>query len=375
MKPVNIACASDIHLGHKRNKSVGIIENLYAAFPDDEKTAALDLICLAGDVFDDLLSLNYNELAEIDFWIHHLLALCKKHDIMLRVLEGTPSHDWKQSRRFEVLNTVSGIGANLKYVKDLSIEHIEEYGITVLYVPDEWNDTTEKTLSQVKNLIRANGERMVDVAFMHGQFEFQLPEYVRAQKHSSSEYLNLVAGPIFIGHVHNHTSYDRIIAQGSFDRLSHGEENPKGHVRATYNPFNRALDWEFVPNTGAKIFKTINCTGLELNDILKEIDQELVGLPDHSHVRVAVESSSPILQNMDVLIRTFSQFIWSKITTDSKTQEETEYRYDEEADEYVPILITPDNVVDLLVERMRPEIDDSQVPTVRRLMQEIIDAL
>jgi len=375
MKQLNVACVSDIHLGHKRNKAVEIIRNLRNAFPDNEETAKLDLICLAGDVFDDLLSLNNKELAEIDFWISDLLSVCAKHNILLRVLEGTPSHDWKQSNRFEVLNTISGIGAKLKYVKELSIEHIEEYGITVLYVPDEWNDTTEKTLSQVKNLIRATGERHVDIAFMHGQFEYQLPEFIRAQKHSSSEYLNLVAGPIFIGHVHNHSYYERIIAQGSFDRLSHGEEHPKGHVRVAFNPATKKYTWRFIENKGAKIFKTVQCTGMTLNDVLIEIDNALTGLPDQSYVRVSVDGSNPILQNMDVLIRTFPQFVWSKQVVDAEKVEEFEYQYDVEQDEYIPILITPDNVMDLLVERMRPHISDSQVESVRRLTAEIIDAL
>jgi hypothetical protein len=78
---------------------------------------------------------------------------------------------------------------------------------------------------------------------------------------------------------------------------------------------------------------------------------------------------------MDVLIRTFPQYVWSKVSTDSKEQEETEYNYVEEADEYVPILITPDNVIDLLVERIRGSVDESQLPLVRRLTQEIIDAI
>ena len=61
MTELNIACISDIHLGNKRNNARNIIKNLYAAFPDNSKTGELDIIFIAGDVFDSLFSLSDND--------------------------------------------------------------------------------------------------------------------------------------------------------------------------------------------------------------------------------------------------------------------------------------------------------------------------
>lgn len=173
---INIASISDIHLGHPRTNTYLIVENLYKAFPDNEETAKLDLILLAGDVFDRLLTLPQEEVDAIQMWIAHLLYVCEKYNIILRVLEGTPSHDWKQSRQFANINAAMKKPANLKYVEVLSIETIEELGgLTVLYVPDEWNHDANVTRQQVIDLLKQHGLEKVDVACMHGAFDYQLP--------------------------------------------------------------------------------------------------------------------------------------------------------------------------------------------------------
>lgn len=342
-----MAVFSDIHLGHTRNPTKEIILNLNVALPDNAETAELDIIWLAGDIFDDLFSLNNRDVLEIDIWIARLLRICKKYDILLRVLEGTPSHDWKQSNRFEAINEVTGIGADLKYVKDLSIEYIERFGITVLYVPDEW-DNTETTLSQIHELLRAKGLDKVDYAIMHGQFEYQLPAHIKAPKHSTEAYHAIVKELIFIGHVHLHSRNNRIIAQGSFDRLSHGEEGPKGHVRAKVYE-NGVRDVVFVENAGSKKFVTVRCTNMTLEDTLLEIDDHVVDLPDGSLVRVEGNHDNPIFTNMEVLIRRYPLFSWSKLTRQDEAEDSPVI---EDATVFVPITITRDNLPALLLERV-----------------------
>jgi len=337
-----------LHLGHRKNPTAEIIENLKKAFPDNAETAELDIIFLAGDVFHDLMNLSDEEVWDIKFWVAHFLRLCKKHDILVRVLEGTPSHDWKQSEIFPNTNTLAGIGAELKYVKELSIEYIERYGITVLYVPDEWETTTDKTLSQVHELLKAKGLTKVDYAIMHGTFDHQLPSYVKSPVHNASAYLSLVKNLILIGHIHTYTQFDRIIAQGSFDRLAHGEEEPKGHIRATVRD-NGKYQITFVENKGAKKFITVHCFGLTLPDTLALIEEKVKDLPANSFVRVEADSDNPIFENMEMLIRQFPFYSWSKLP--SKTIEEEKSIVDKE-ELFVPITLTKDNLKGLLIERM-----------------------
>lgn len=348
MKQLKLAVFSDIHLGHKRTSTAEIIHNLKKALPDDSETAELDLIVLAGDVFDGLLTLPQDEVGDIDAWIAHLLRLCKKHDICLRVLEGTPSHDWKQSERFVTINEVGEIHADLKYVKELSIEYLEKHDLQLLYVPDELPGGPEKTLERVRDLLKAKAIDKVDFAFMHGQFEYQLPEHVKAPKHSSADYLCLVKQLVFIGHVHVHSRYDRIIAQGSFDRLSHGEEGPKGHVRATVRS-GGDIDVVFVENTLAKTYRTINCTGLDLDQTLELADRIAAPLPAGSHVRIQGDPDNPVFSSMETLVRMYPLLVWSKKVNEIESQPTIDEVLEET---YTPITLTKDNLESVLLERM-----------------------
>lgn len=349
-KPLHFAVLSDLHLLHKRNRASDIINNLQIALPDNSETEELDIIYLAGDVFDGLATLPDSDVVEVDFWIASLLRRCKKRGIKLRVLDGTKSHDWYQSLRFETINTIMKLGADVKYIRDLSIEYMEEFNIHVLYVPDEWQPTTDKTLAQVKALLRAKGLDKVDYAIMHGQFEYQLPPHITAQKHNSEAYLSIVRELIFIGHVHLHSRYDRIIAQGSFDRIAHGEEGPKGHVRATVYPDGRR-DIVFVENVGAKKFVSVDCVGLTLEESLAKVETKVRGLPEGSFVRLIANSDNPLLVNMEPLVRAHSSYTWSKLSKDQDTSpivEETTH----DLDVFVPVSITQDNLGALLMERI-----------------------
>lgn len=351
-KEFRIASASDLHLGHVKNPPEEMVARLKKAFPRDAETAKLDVIVLAGDVYDHLLNLPQGSVSIIDEWIIYMLRLCKAMDIQLWVLRGTPSHDRDQSARFEWLNKVFDIGCDLLYVDTLRIVWMPKFGIHVLFVPDEWNDSAEKTLEEVHALMRQQGISKVDYAIMHGQFEYQLPPVVKAQKHSSEEYLKIVDKLIFIGHVHLFSRHERIIAQGSFDRIAHGEESPKGHVRAVVRDRD---DFEiyFVETEDAKLFKTVDCRGLGFEDSHEKVLEQVQHLPDGSHVRVLANRGNPILQSISTYEKKMPHFFWTGLGKDEDEKtllEQTELLQSKQ--DYVPIEITRDNVQKLLAEAL-----------------------
>lgn len=347
-----IASTGDLHLGHGKNQPQEMIERLKAAFPKNAETAKLDVIALCGDVYDHLLNLPQDSVGIIDEWIIYMLRLCKALDIQLWVLEGTPSHDRGQSARFALLNKMLDIGCDLLYVDKLSIIWMPKFGINVLFVPDEWTDSADKTLEEIHELMRNQGISKVDYAIMHGQFEFQLPPIVKAQKHSSEAYLKIVDKLIFIGHVHVFNRRDRIIPQGSFDRISHGEENPKGHVRATVRAGDN-YEIRFIETTDAKIFKTVNCRGLNFDQSHEKVLTETDDLPDASHVRIVADVGNPILQSIATYEKEKPYYFWTGL---GKSDEEKTFLEQAELlqskQEYIPIEIKPDNVKKLIKEAM-----------------------
>lgn len=366
MDEFKIATISDIHLGSKRNDDAVIIANLNTAIPDNAETADLDMIVLVGDVFDGLLNLSDNGIHEIDIWIVRILRICKKYDIELRVLRGTPSHDWKQSKRFETLNDISQIGCSLKYVDTLSIEHIDRFNLDILYVPDEWDDSAEKTLSQVYDLMSLKGIEKVDYAFIHGAFPHQYPPHVKTPVHNPEKYLELVDKLIFVGHVHTYSKYDRIFAQGSFDRLSHGEEEPKGHLRATVRS-NTDYTVKFIENINAKKFITIECVDLELQETLNTIESRMVNIPDGSAVRISCSPDNPILTSMDHLVIRYPFISWSKIIRSEELISEQIKDESLDDDTFVPITITRDNISKMVMDRLL--LKDTMVLQLTRVEQ------
>lgn len=360
---LRIAFASDIHLGHRKNVAQDIIANLDTHITNDAVFGQIDMLILAGDVFDEALALSSEHVQHIDAWVGRVILLADKHNVVVRVLEGTPSHDRGQSERFTIvanLLAACGVRVDLKYVNTLSVEHFDHWDMDVLYVPDEWNHSTQQTLTEVRELLAARGLQQVDVAVMHGSMDFQLPAHVKdIPRHDSVVYSALVRGFITIGHIHLYSTQGNIIAQGSFDRLAHNEEAPKGFVIAQLQP-SGAYTMQFVQNTGARKYVTHRCLHEEMEENLRELDKVAASLPPNSCLRVESHHANPIQKNVDVLSRRWPLLVWSALAT-GKEEEAARKRPAGEEFVYVPVSVRPDNIRALVLERLSKHNLESEV--------------
>lgn len=354
---------SDIHLGNRRNPTQEKIAKLNAAISDCPEIAALDYIFIAGDTYDNNLNHSSDEVIDIDIWIAGLLRLCKKHNIKLRVLLGTRSHDHRQPRRFMAINYFAAINADLQYIDEIKI--VQEDGISILYVPDDVDRDTDKIFHQVKSKMMEQGLQKVDLAIMHGQFEHQLPAVVKAPKHNADKYLSIVNHYIFIGHVHVYSTYDRIVAQGSFDRDSHGEESPKGHVRFEINYKTQERRLKFVINKDAKIFKTLKIKQKDLTESMEYIQKQIAGkIPDGSYVRLVTPKDHPIHANLVQVMRLFPLITF---TINQAEEEKTDSpNLIDEVVTYTMVEITPENIVPLVLAKVDTLTNDNSLKTLCR---------
>lgn len=345
MRNLKIAFTSDFHLFHIKTPTAKIVEEFKTLFP--LTLTDYDILFIAGDLLDRLMTIPKTDNYHFDEFMVYLLNWSKKTDTLIRILEGTPSHDWNQSQRLIRINELFKVNADIAYFKELSIEYIPRFKINVLYVPDEWRPDPETTLAEVKALVLEKGLDKVDFAIMHGQFHYQLPEVAKAPKHKEEEYLNLVNYFISIGHVHKHSHYKRILAQGSFSRLIHGEEEPKGYISASIN--GSKLSWKFIENKDATIYKTIDLTHLQPEESLKKIEREISLIPSESHVRLLMEKKNPYLNQLKELNKKYPFLNWSiKINTEVETeatpvQEETT----------IQSLLNVRNIEDQLLDRLK----------------------
>ena len=355
-----ILVVSDIHLGNKRTKTSKIITNLRSCLFKKENQD-IKVMFLAGDVFDTLLKLNDPDLVDIKVFIKDLLTFCNIFKIKLRILEGTPSHDWKQSLLFITLADLLQLrDLDIKYIDTIHVEIIKDLNMSVLYIPDEIQPTTDKTLAIAKTVIANSGLDKVDIAIMHGQFDYQLPAHIKKiPRHSSDEYLALVKKAIFIGHVHTFSMYKRIIAQGSFDRLSHNEEEKKGYVVA--NIRENDFDVFFVENENARKYITIDCSEMDLDKLFITIKQTVSSIEPTSAIRIKASHNHPIFSNMKLLFDISPTISWTKLIKDQESDKEEENNIFDVSDSYInysPVSITPDNIVELLIARLKNKTTD-----------------
>lgn len=361
---LRIASISDIHLFHGNTPTVEILRNLRRDFPDTEVTGELDVIFIVGDVFDKSVQLSHPDVIESQIWVNSFLRTCKKRDIVVVVLEGTGLHDWKQSRMFETENINGQIGADLHYVTDLSILHLERWGVDVLCVPDEWRTDNDVTWGEVETLLAEKGLAQVDYTLIHGSFPYQLPPEARAPVHLPERYLSITRHYVFSGHIHQSNEYrlpeypSVILTNGSYDRIAHGEEKPKGHWRVHVKA--SGLDAiVFVENVGAKLYKTINCKGLTVEDALEKL-KIVETFPDHSHVRIAASRSDPILSSVNVLRVKYPKLHWTTKSLDREEVTQPTLLVDMR-DTFVQLNINSRNITELLMERIRRKTQDARI--------------
>ncbi len=356
--PVRIASLSDVHLGHHNTPTHEILANLYKAFPDNEVTGELDAIFIGGDLFDRLLNLKDPAVIWIKAWANRFLRMCKKRDILVRVLEGTGSHDWGQNWILPSENENSQIGADLKYFTTLSIEYIERLGRSVLWVPDDLHPETDDTWTEVVQLLQEHNLQHVDLAVVHGAFTHQLPPVVNAPMHRPERYLSIVRDYVFGAHIHKASVHERILCNGSFDRIAHGEEEPKGHWRVTLDRKN-GNQAQFIENKNAKAYITIDCTGLPVDDALTTIREVASRYPEGSHMRIRAGWNDPIMSSMDLLRNHYPLYRWTSLA-DKKKETQAKLLVDLRS-EFTQVAITSTNIEELLMAKLRQLTTDPAV--------------
>lgn len=364
---------SDVHTGHATTPTENIVKNLKHCVTKSFKEYQPQYLFITGDFFDRLLTLPSNASSFIQSFITWLLRKCKTHSVKLRVLEGTPSHDWKQNYLFVQINQDSKIEADVRYYDKLDIDYEEDAGIHILYVPDEWDESTAETERQVRELLVEKGLNSVDLAMMHGMFEFQIPSHLAKSLplHNQEAYESFVDYLIVIGHDHKHKRNNKVVVPGSFDRITHSEEDPKGYLQFKLKP-GKKTEVMFLENTAAEIYRSIDVTDLGLEEALEVIDTVINTLPINAKVRLIYKSNSPLNTHLQELAKKYTDTIWSKpkIVKDEVVEESIQIT----TPEYTAVILNRENLEDKLMYAIasRHQIDEH---AARLLIRDVISAI
>ncbi len=347
MEKISYLVVSDIHLGHPNTPTDYIVANLRKELFSYRE---LDYLFIAGDMFHRLLDFNNEDVYSIVSFIYDLTQFCYTTKTKLRILEGTPSHDWQQSKIFVEINQAQKNPCNLKYFTSLDIE-IDD-GLSVLYVPDEWAPD-EQTLEDEVNMKLAQYHlKEVDIAIMHGAFSYQDPQNHVKNKFRESYFMSIVKHFIHVGHFHSHSyCMNKIIAQGSFDRLAHGEEEDKGYVIATIYKDDLERDsWTFVSNKNSYVYKTLE---LSSRETIESLRKKIVKYPKGSYIRLKMKSSHPLNEIYDQIKVLFLDYNIRRKIESPKDTDQKELTYIEDESQFVFETITLENIT----QRLRKQIE------------------
>lgn len=353
----------DIHTLHHITTADEIMERLLSAF-DKEKLVGVDIIYFPGDFFDRVVLFSDPRLINIFFTMAEIFRRCEELNITFRVLEGTPSHDGKQGYKLAQLAQQTAPKLDFRYVTDMEIEYIDKFDMTVMYVPDEWASREQMYLT-ARKLLADNNLEQVDFIIGHNQFSYQFTPNLRGRISTLDEeaWNDMVRHTAYFGHIHRRSTYKKIEVAGSFDRIAHGEEDPKGYLEGRYyNDNDREII--FHENKEAAIFKTITLDSQfsiedksALEDILKQC---AVFNRDRFNVRFSydfIDTSEQVKQLIRECSLVYPLARFTELSkANSKRIDEPEYVSDETYD-YIDI--TPSNVV-RLVSELIPDMKQSK---------------
>ena len=249
-RDINILAISDVHVGCPRIDPVLLHQRLIKYFYP-HITPETDILFICGDFFDSLLSLNSVASLEAVDIIRELRTLCAANHCDLRVLRGTYTHDRDQPRHF--VKGIDPSDTSVRLYSSVDLEYHEATGLRILYIPD--NVGSKDIYEDIRKLLEAHGTDKADILIHHGYFKHMLPANLQEPPGclDVDRISKYVKGCVLNGHVHLSSIYKNVISVGSFERMVHNEESPKGFFKVKIDKAG-AYHFEFVENKEANKF-------------------------------------------------------------------------------------------------------------------------
>ncbi len=351
---------SDLHFKHNRLPSSLLAKNLVDLFIKNEDLLKdLDVLFIAGDLTHTTVGLRDPETNIMLGWLSWVLKFCKENDIVFRLLEGTASHDVGQGKIVYALPESRDI--DFKYIDTVCVETIT--GKTVLFVPDDWASTRDELDRDIAAALKEANVHQVDIAILHGLFDYQLPNSQQHVAFNEEYMLSIVRGFISIGHVHVYNPQGRIIPQGSFDRMSFNEEEDKGgcYFDTEVEGYTRLI------NEGALIFKDVD-VGDKVT--VSSIRDDIETLPTGSWVRLVGPKDNPLIASLPSVKEEFEDYNITIKKTGADKAEVT----NRELDLTAAVVLNKDTLLDAFTERLdgMSEYSESTVKIARGILESIM---
>lgn len=312
-----ITAIGDLHFGNPKLKAEDLYNKLSKyLYP---QLADTQLLLLTGDTYDQLTTVNSSANRYVLRFIQELYAISHNTGMQIRVLHGTYTHDRDQVSIFDNLKLPC---TKAVVVDKLTCEELTDFNnnsnmkLRILYVPDNlpYKHSTE-VMEHIADIYKCLGWNKVDIVLGHGSFDYALGcsnEHLPECTYTIEQFKPYVKddGLIIMGHIHRPSHRANVYYCGSFDRMVHGEEEPKGFYTFTYTD-----KWvsKFIVNNDSNKFITIEPKGDTIDDRLHDLlDKMQQVFPDkRGYVRVLYTNPEDRGIYHRVAVQTYPDIIFS----------------------------------------------------------------
>lgn len=238
-----------------------------------------DALFITGDLWDRAIGgtdLATEKDESLD-WITDLLRQSKRFNTPIRAVKGTPFHDWEQMQWLIKQNDLCEIGADVRYFDDVHLEKDPTLGVWIGYIPDAIRDTPDMVYDELVEKMKTLGCDKIDYILAHGFFDFQ--NTYGAPAYDTAKFSEIVRYGIFCGHDHGNKTSLKVWVPGSFERLAHGEEYPKGILNSRV--IKGVHHVTFIENENAAWLRTCRLNDVPDDLLTARVDAAIVGHAPH----------------------------------------------------------------------------------------------
>lgn len=363
---MKILHAADFHLGNYQAKASVICDNIrkhiYPLLKD------IDMFVLAGDLFDRGLAYDAEASRVVTEFLLELCSLSKQHGFLIRVLRGTWSHDRNSVKILETIAKAKGVTDTVKYVDIITIEYIEKFDKSIIYIPDDvpFNELESKVISRIKD----TKSGIVDIAIFHGMMKHVLPPMPREPINTinANNWFKYIKYVCLCGHIHQKSIFrGKFVYSGSFDRLCHGDEGTKGFFIIEILE-DKPPTIKFIENTDAYVFKSLDLNNKSFSDGISYITDSINKFnkvrtnPDKAiHIRILINDIITKSALMSYCSEQYKSGDNIKITY--KTESLNPIVEEDEIEEDM-LIVTPETLAQLINDRIDNELSVNEISDI-----------
>jgi hypothetical protein len=354
---------SDIHISIYKEPIDYVEELMDIIYYIDKIKDNLDILTIAGDLFDRVYPANHKAIQIAVEFIKILYNRAKIYDFKIFIVKGTQSHDSTQLDIFAPLED----NTNLFIIKDVTFYEYE--GLLFRFIPEyycnDYEELKEKALTT-----------MADVTIYHGSIESAMPyaKAYKAETHKSAQILKdkdiiETTGLYTVcGHIHNRIVVaDNIWYTGSYSSKSFTDAGQKkGFDDITIDLENGTYDCKFIENKKCRKYTIIDGTEICRQSIkkMKAFFNDLkLDKTDKDEIRIDVDTnrySDEEYKNLSLIMSSYKGTFKFKIEREVKV---SEVKSIEEDAEYVlsPTIPLTDKIQKTIEEIYDVNIDISRI--------------